>query len=419
MKKIMIGVFFSLLLMLSSQLLAQTFFDVGRLNFIQIPTTYKSDDNSFTVQKLSGALNLGFKAIGEDRSYVTFTSNDNWEGIEFEDSQEDNQLIMCNFYNCNPTAVVIDNSTVTLHGNIFYDLHTTTQPSALKVLDSQDVYIGYNTFANNSSYASTGGIYTENSEVYIYNNLFVNNESLLYGSLILKEGSAAYVQNNTFANNDAQYEFYISSSSIEMLNCIVHKDDSETFFVYDSDVSVDYTCITGGYTGTGNIDEDPVFEDPTSGSGNDYDGMAASWYLGDGSPCIDAGHPDPVFNDEDDSRNDMGAYGGTGYATTGSYNDIVPAVSGSSIDVYPNPFNPITTISLQLTADDMSLPIELGVYNLKGQLVRTLVRNEIINDNSFIWDGKTNNGTSVSSGIYFARLRTASGVTSQKMLLVK
>jgi hypothetical protein len=50
----------------------------------------------------------------------------------------------------------------------------------------------------------------------------------------------------------------------------------------------------------GNIDADPLF------LGN------SDFHLQPGSPCIDAGNPDPQYNDNDGSRNDMGAYGGPG-----------------------------------------------------------------------------------------------------------
>jgi hypothetical protein len=49
-----------------------------------------------------------------------------------------------------------------------------------------------------------------------------------------------------------------------------------------------------------NISGDPTFENPRSGN------FRLRW----GSPCINSGNPDPVFNDPDGSRNDMGAYGG-------------------------------------------------------------------------------------------------------------
>jgi len=54
---------------------------------------------------------------------------------------------------------------------------------------------------------------------------------------------------------------------------------------------------------SGNIFAPPSFANAETG---DY-------HLAAGSPCIDAGHPDPAYNDGDGSRCDMGAFGGTGY----------------------------------------------------------------------------------------------------------
>ena len=67
--------------------------------------------------------------------------------------------------------------------------------------------------------------------------------------------------------------------------------------------------------GQGNIDEDPIF---VGGS---------SYHLQEGSPCIDAGDPDPIHNDEclppsmGTERNDMGAYGGPWACPMTCWND--------------------------------------------------------------------------------------------------
>jgi hypothetical protein len=73
-------------------------------------------------------------------------------------------------------------------------------------------------------------------------------------------------------------------------------------------VTVTYSDIEGGWTGTGNIDADPMFADAASG---DY-------HLGVGSPCIDAGTPAgaPAADVEGTPRDaapDMGAYEWTGF----------------------------------------------------------------------------------------------------------
>lgn len=84
---------------------------------------------------------------------------------------------------------------------------------------------------------------------------------------------------------------------------------------------------------------------------------------------------------------------------------------------FPNPFNPSTTIAFELSAP---ANVRLVVYNMLGQIVR-----EVVNDrrgsgvHRIIWDGRNQNGVSVSSGIYLYRLEAGSVVNSGKMLLIK
>ncbi len=84
---------------------------------------------------------------------------------------------------------------------------------------------------------------------------------------------------------------------------------------------------------------------------------------------------------------------------------------------YPNPFNPNTTIFYSLPA---ASKVKLEVYNLKGQLVKTLVDEDIeagiYNVN---WNGKDSSGKPVASGVYFYRLSTPKYKQSKRMLLMK
>jgi hypothetical protein len=88
------------------------------------------------------------------------------------------------------------------------------------------------------------------------------------------------------------------------------------------------------------------------------------------------------------------------------------------ISNFPNPFNPSTIISFLIPENSK---VELTIYNLKGQRVKTLV-NEILpaGEYSTIWDGSDSNSTPVSSGIYFYQLKAGSEFSKNtKMLLLK
>ena len=97
-------------------------------------------------------------------------------------------------------------------------------------------------------------------------------------------------------------------------------------------------------------------------------------------------------------------------------NGSVPAVTTLETN-YPNPFNPETTIKYSVAKAGK---VNLSIYNIKGQLVRTLVNeNQEPSYRSIVWKGENNNGSKVSSGVYFYRLQTAEKVMTKKMLLMK
>ena len=65
--------------------------------------------------------------------------------------------------------------------------------------------------------------------------------------------------------------------------------------------------------------------------------------------------------------------------------------------------------------------IELIIYNLKGQIIKTFQLNPstIQHNNSIRWDGRNNNNQQVSSGLYFCQLKYGDFQASKKMLLLK
>lgn len=104
--------------------------------------------------------------------------------------------------------------------------------------------------------------------------------------------------------------------------------------------------------------------------------------------------------------------------STESEDDIV--TSGNvHLGNYPNPFNPITTISFSVEQDvDLAA---LEIYNMRGQIIRSF---EIDTSSSqpvyqVVWNGTDDQGREVTSGIYFSKIKTGRFTSTKKMILMK
>jgi len=107
-------------------------------------------------------------------------------------------------------------------------------------------------------------------------------------------------------------------------------------------------------------------------------------------------------------------------------NDSFIAVSLEDIEMpegfallqnYPNPFNPETTIQYVLGESGQ---VTLGIYNVLGQLVRTLVSGpQTPQAYAVSWDGTDASGVAVASGMYLYRLDFGDRTQVQTMMLLK
>jgi hypothetical protein len=122
--------------------------------------------------------------------------------------------------------------------------------------------------------------------------------------------------------------------------------------------------------------------------------------------------PWPQFG-KDFSRN--GYYG---YFLTGIEDGGSPLPAATRLDQnYPNPFNLETRICFSLP---VSSEVTLTIYNLLGHRVRTLNQGWLdAGEHSVTWDGLTESGTVVSSGVYFYRLRAGLESLTKRMTLMK
>ena len=124
-----------------------------------------------------------------------------------------------------------------------------------------------------------------------------------------------------------------------------------------------------------------------------------------------------------------------GKTMTGTKPDQIISTSTELFANYPNPFNPTTTISFNVS-NEQNERIELVIYNLKGQRIKTFfpslchpepfdkLRTGSVEGRgemkySVVWNGTDDNGHPVSSGIYFYKLKAGDFEKIRKMLLMK
>ena len=210
--------------------------------------------------------------------------------------------------------------------------------------------------------------------------------------------------------------------SVRIYNSILYGDTNREIYLENTSSSpcsliVYNSLIEGGEFSVGllgnhfldwdeetTLDEDPYW---------DVDGIYPFALL-ESSPCINTGTLDlppgielPEYDLAGNPRIygetiDMGAYEFQGEPQSYDENEIIiPEIT--QISNYPNPFNPSTTIKLDLAE---SGDIELDIYNIKGQKVKTLIDAYSAKGNfEIIWRGIDDNKKSVTSGQYFIKLK--------------
>ena len=112
---------------------------------------------------------------------------------------------------------------------------------------------------------------------------------------------------------------------------------------------------------------------------------------------------------------DVGVYLARTLGMSGGEDECEPVIECSC---YPNPFNPETTISFSLESE---CDIELSVFNVKGQKLKTLADGEYKSGKHEVnWVGDDESGNILPSGIYFYQLNVdGSRVVHNKCVLLK
>ena len=102
---------------------------------------------------------------------------------------------------------------------------------------------------------------------------------------------------------------------------------------------------------------------------------------------------------------------------TSNADDHLPVVATALNGNYPNPFNPETTISYSVKEPGR---VKMEVYNIRGQLVRTLVDEEQTTGHyKLIFDSRDDRGRSIASGVYMLRMKAPGYKKTTKMILMQ
>ena len=158
------------------------------------------------------------------------------------------------------------------------------------ILANNVVWSSWGTFAAWGA-AIVGSSQTAVSGCLIYNegefqiNSLPRDGAILHGPMTLDRCS---IYSSAFCDSSAIHDAIVSNS-------IIRNEGTDVEF--SGTAQSIYSCVDGGYPGTGNIDEDPLFWDPEGGD----------FHLRPGSPCIDAGDPTSPL-DPDGTIADMGAF---------------------------------------------------------------------------------------------------------------
>jgi hypothetical protein len=96
---------------------------------------------------------------------------------------------------------------------------------------------------------------------------------------------------------------------------------------------------------------------------------------------------------------------------------IGPPPANAIASIYPNPFNPRTTIAFELSEPGQ---VVLSVVDLRGRLVRVLESGtRPTGRHQATWDGQDSEGRAVPAGTYFCRLMTSQGPHTRKLTLAR
>ncbi|MFC1572315.1 T9SS type A sorting domain-containing protein [Candidatus Eisenbacteria bacterium] len=257
-----------------------------------------------------------------------------------------------------------------------------------------------------------------------------NLSSTAFASILCLSHSRLDLINVTVTGNDGLYMDLSSGATIVLVNSILWSNNTPEVYFSEyggtNTLIVSHCTIAGGLEGIetngqgtvewldGNLEDDPQFLNAGEG---DY-GLAP------GSPCIDAGTPHFVWDDEilidlgpEDYCGDAPDMGALEYCPDPAAIRESWMLPRSVLRVYPNPSTAWATASFTL---DRPQSVTISIFDLGGRLVSCLIAGSLRPGvHSIRWDGNDVTGRPVESGTYFYRLNVNGESVSKRVLLAR
>ena len=288
-------------------------------------------------------------------------------------------------------AIYCVETATTISGCTFYDNHAEFSGGAIhfdyEPNQGQSVMSSSLVYGNHGVYGGGGVVVTNGANPLLINLTVVGN----YGDTTNGSGVSSFtnahptIENSIIANN---------------IGPGIIVDGTADLSIFCSDV---FGNTEGNYLGNifdqtglnGNISEEPHF--------CDYDNWVLS--LAEQSPCLP-------------ENNDCGLLmGALGMDCTLTGAEEVPILGIQLLPCFPNPFNPHTTISLQL---DNRAALHVSIHDVLGRKVKTLQEGWLeAGSHEFHWRGLNEAGVEATSGVYFVVLDGPNGRISQKIALLR
>ncbi len=378
--------------------------------------TYENGENSLTL--LTGfTITNGNGNANEGGGIYCYNSNPSLENVTITGNSADyyGGGIFCRISSSSLVNVTISGNTSGLGGGLsvlnsdidiincsISDNHADFDGGGIAVLYNAEVNLTNCTISGNCSDDNGGGIAFAGSGITVINSIVEGNEATIGAGIYFNLPGNVDISFSDFFNDGSNFEGSVPTGLGEITGINLYGTSCDDFF---------------------NIFEDPLF----AGSG----GYLFS--LLEDSPCIDTGSQDttglnlPLFDIIGNERILDGRGDGFAFIDMGAYEHPEPVGNNENTIVqtkdflhqnHPNPFKPTTTISFFVTQTSPFVTLE--IYNLKGQKVKQLeIRNLKLGINEVFWNGTDENNKSVSSGIYFYKLKTGNFEKTKKMILLR